>query len=86
MGGGGIFIEAMHPLPVGSDIVLDFSLPGKEGHIRVEGLVVWVRSEFDSKGLKPGMGVQFKKVLEDDRGKILDLVMRILMGKPEMDL
>lgn len=86
MGGGGIFIETVHPLPVGTGIVLEFALPGKTGHIKIEGLVVWVRPEFDPKGLAPGMGIQFKKISDWDREKILDLVMRILMGKPEMDV
>ena len=85
IGGGGIFIETLHPLPEGSDITLDFLLPGKSGQVRVEGLVVWSRPEDDSKGLQPGMGVQFKRVEESDREKILELVMRILMGKPEDD-
>lgn len=83
MGGGGVFIETVNPFPLGNEIVLDFALPGKAGHVRVEGVVVWVRSGFEAKDLKPGMGVQFKKVQDEDRDKILDLVMRILMGKPE---
>ena len=87
MGGGGVFIETVHPsLPVGTGIVLEFSLPCKTGHIQVEGLVVWVRPEFDPNGLAPGMGIQFKKISDWDREKILDLVMRILMGKPEVDV
>ena len=86
MGGGGVSIETIHPLPVGSEIVMEFSLPGKTGHVRVEGLVVWVRNEFDPKGLSPGMGIQFKKISAADREKILDLVMRILMGKPETEI
>jgi uncharacterized protein (TIGR02266 family) len=87
IGGGGVFIETVHPLPVGTAIVLEFSLPGKTGHVKIEGLVVWVRSEFDpTKGLAPGMGIQFKKIADWDRDKILDLVMRILMGKPDIDV
>lgn len=85
MGGGGVFIETVNPLPLGSEIVLDFALPGRSGHVQVEGMVVWVRDGFEAKDLKPGMGVQFKKVHEEDRDKILDLVMRILMGKPEAE-
>jgi uncharacterized protein (TIGR02266 family) len=86
MGGGGISIETVHPLPIGSEIVMEFSLPGKTGHVRVEGLVVWVRNEFDPKGLAPGMGIQFKRISAADREKILDLVMRILMGEPDIEI
>ena len=85
LGGGGIFVETVKPLPTGSKIVLEFSLPPMPSHIRLEGLVVWVRSEFYPVGMKPGMGIEFKKVSEDDRYKILDLVMTVLMGKPDID-
>ena len=85
MGGGGVFIESVAPLPAGSEIHLDFTLPGRIGHIRVEGIVVWSRPEAKAEGLQPGMGIQFKQVAEDDREKILELVMKILMGKPESD-
>jgi type IV pilus assembly protein PilZ len=85
LGGGGVFIESVSPLPVGSEIHIDFSLPGRIGHIRIEGLVVWSRPEAKSEGLQPGMGVQFKKLMEDDREKILELVMKVLMGKSDMD-
>ena len=85
MGGGGVSIETVQPLPVGNEVVLEFFLPGKSGHVRVEGLVVWERTEFDPKGLSPGMGIQFKKISTEDREKILDMVMRILMGEPEVE-
>ena len=84
MGGGGVSIETVRPLPVGSEIALEFSLPGRSGGIRIEGLVVWVRDEFDPKGLTPGMGVQFRKISLPDREKILDFVMRILMGESDI--
>ena len=85
IGGGGVFVETVNPLPAGSSVVLDFSLPGRAGQVRIEGLVVWVRSGFETKEMGPGMGVQFKKVAEEDREKIMDLVMRILMGKSDLD-
>ena len=85
LGGGGIFVETVKPLPTGRKILLEFSLPAIPSPIRLEGLVVWVRSEFYPAGMKPGMGIEFKKISEDDRYKILDLVMRVLMGEADID-
>jgi uncharacterized protein (TIGR02266 family) len=83
MGGGGLFIDTLSPLPVGTDVSLEFGLPGQAGSVHVEGQVVWVRPEFDPKGFSPGMGVQFKKINQADREKIVRLIMRVLLGQPE---
>jgi len=83
VGGGGVSIETVRPLPIGTPIALEFSLPGKGNTLCVDGLVVWQREEFDPRGMAPGMGIQFKKIAGGDREKILDMVMRILMGEPE---
>ena len=86
MGGGGLFIDAVSPLPVGTDVSLEFGLPGQAGSVKVDGQVVWVRPEFDPKGFSPGMGIQFKKINEADREKIVQFVMHTLMGRSETDL
>lgn len=83
MGGGGLFIDTVAPLPVGTAVRLEFGLPGQAASIQVEGGVVWVRPEFDPKGFSPGMAVQFRKITEADREKIVQFVMRSLMGRPE---
>ena len=83
MGGGGLFIDTVSPLPTGTAVSLEFGLPGQSGLVKVDGQVVWVRPEFDPKGFSPGMGVQFKKINEADREKIEQFVMRVLMGQPE---
>lgn len=83
MGGGGLFIDTVSPLPVGTAVSLEFGLPGQSGLVNVDGQVVWVRPEFDPKGFSPGMGVQFKKINEADREKIVEFVMRVLMGQSE---
>lgn len=83
MGGGGLFIDTVSPLPVGTDVSLEFGLPGQADSVNVDGQVVWVRPEFDPKGFSPGMGVQFKKINEADREKVVQFVMRVLMGQSE---
>jgi uncharacterized protein (TIGR02266 family) len=83
MGGGGLFIDTVSPLPAGTAVNLEFGLPGQSGLVNVDGEVVWVRPEFDPKGFSPGMGVQFKQINEADREKIMAFVMRVLMGQSE---
>ncbi|MEK6684715.1 MAG: TIGR02266 family protein [Nitrospirota bacterium] len=86
MGGGGLFIDTVSPLPTGTAVSLAFGLPGRSGSVNVDGQVVWVRPEFDPKGFSPGMGIQFKKINEADREKIAQFVMHTLMGRSEADL
>lgn len=83
MGGGGLFIDTVSPLPVGTAVSLEFGLPGQTGSVKVDGQVVWVRPEFDPKGFSPGMGIQFKKINEADREQVMRFVMRVLMGQSE---
>ena len=81
MGGGGLFIDTVSPLPVGTAVSLEFGLPDQASSVQVDGEVVWVRPEFDPKGFSPGMGIQFKKINEADREKVVQFVMRVLMGQ-----
>ncbi|HUK56039.1 MAG TPA: TIGR02266 family protein [Nitrospiria bacterium] len=83
MGGGGLFIDTVSPLPIGTPVHLEFGLPGQVGAVRVDGQVAWVRSDFDPKGFSPGMGIQFRKINESDREKIVQFVMRVLLGQSE---
>jgi len=83
MGGGGLFIDTVSPLPIGTPVNLEFGLPGQEGSFKVGGRVAWVRSQFDPKGFSPGMAVQFHKINETDRDKIVQFVMRVLLGQSE---
>jgi uncharacterized protein (TIGR02266 family) len=56
---GGIFIATVQRLPLGTQVELDFTLPGG-GPLRVQGQVRWSREVSDrSPELMPGLGVQF---------------------------
>ncbi|MFH1263519.1 MAG: TIGR02266 family protein [Pseudomonadota bacterium] len=74
---GGVFVRTDLPLPPGSSIDFEFTIPGSERVIRAEGIVVWVRKR-DSKDRvflpehPPGMGVQFSKLASGDVEAILD--------------
>ncbi len=50
--GDGLFIETRHPLPIGEDISMEFSMPGSSTSFRCEGRVVRTESS--------GMAVEFK--------------------------
>jgi uncharacterized protein (TIGR02266 family) len=83
MGGGGVFVDSVSPLPIGTPVRLEFGVPGQPASVEVDGQVVWIRREFDPKGFSPGMGIQFKKINEPDREKVMQFVMQILMGRSE---
>ncbi|MDF1535628.1 MAG: TIGR02266 family protein [bacterium] len=62
---GGMFIQTSEPLALGTVLALAFQLPGQENLIRVKGKVVW--NSPPGRGRKPGMGVQFNEMPEEDR-------------------
>ncbi len=67
---GGLFIATYDVRPIGSVINLNFTLPG--GHlISVDGVVRWVREYNETApDITPGMGIQFEKLLGDDKEAI----------------
>lgn len=56
---GGVFIATVEPVPLGTQVELDFTLPGGRP-MKVTGVVRWVReSNARTPELMPGVGVQF---------------------------
>ncbi len=56
---GGVFIATVEPVPRGTQVELDFTLPGGRP-MKVTGVVRWVReSNSRTPELMPGVGVQF---------------------------
>jgi uncharacterized protein (TIGR02266 family) len=82
VGGGGLFIESVNPLPIGTRIEIELPLPGLPLPIKAAGRVVWVRPEFDPRGLSPGMAIAFDDLPDPARQRITEIVMRILLGRP----
>ncbi len=73
--GGGMFIESHAPLPVGTELFMEFSLPEKPDEwLPTEGVVAWVCPKADHYTFSPGMGVQFTEVAQNIRDWILELV------------
>jgi uncharacterized protein (TIGR02266 family) len=75
IGGGGLFIESQTPLPVGTKLAMEFSLPEKPAEwLPAKGVVAWVCPKADQYTFSPGMGVRFTEVTQEIRDRILELV------------
>lgn len=75
IGGGGLFIESHSPLPVGTKLAMEFSLPQKPDHwLPAKGTVAWVCPKADQYTFSPGMGVRFTEVEEKVRDQIHEVV------------
>jgi type IV pilus assembly protein PilZ len=75
IGGGGLFIESQAPLPVGTKLAMEFSLPEKPLEwLPVRGTVAWVCPKADQYTFSPGMGVRFTEIAADVRDQILEIV------------
>lgn len=75
IGGGGLFIESGAPLPVGSEMTVEFSLPDRPlERMKAKARVAWVRKKPERYILFPGMGVQFTDIPSQARQQVMDLV------------
>lgn len=75
IGGGGLFIESLAPLPMGTKLAMEFSLPEKPAEwLPAKGVVAWVCPKADQYTFSPGMGVRFTEVTPEIRDRILELV------------
>ncbi len=75
IGGGGLFIESTTPLPVGTKLAMEFSLPEQPTEwIQAKGVVAWVCPKADQYTFSPGMGVRFTDIQPEARDRILAVV------------
>ena len=65
LGEGGVFISTPTPLEEGCPVRLCFHLPELEDSLVIEGTVVWRQDAVSSP--RPGMGVRFEGMGEEDR-------------------
>jgi type IV pilus assembly protein PilZ len=77
---GGLFVESETPHPPGTQIALQFQLPGSEDPIQVRGRIV--RSSDGSTGEPAGMGIEFDGLDDHHRQRINRLVRRLRAGSP----
>ncbi len=82
---GGIFVKAINPLPVGTDVKIILMIPG-EDNIELSGKVVYVLNENEATkiGRSPGMGVEFSAI-DSDTGKKMEKIIERIKGKVTLD-
>jgi uncharacterized protein (TIGR02266 family) len=66
---GGLFVATWQPLPIGTEVNLQFILPG-DVEVTCHGRVQWLREPRDG-DLTPGMGVQFVGI-DPESAKIVE--------------
>ncbi len=75
IGGGGLFIESTAPLPIGTELALEFALPDQPSDwLPAKGTVAWACPKADQYTFFPGMGVRFTDVSPEVRQRVTDLV------------
>ena len=67
---GGVFVPCPDPLPVGTQLQLELTVPGDEVPTCLEGEVRWVR-QFDATEGPAGMGIKFRD-LDSALGRRID--------------
>lgn len=75
---GGLFVQTDAPLPVGSELDLQLSIPGVPDTVSLRGRVVWVQDKA-APGKPEGMGIQFQHV-EERLASLIDSVVRQFQG------
>lgn len=75
IGGGGLFIESLAPLAVGTKLAMEFTLPENPGEwLSAKGIIAWVCPKADQYTFNPGMGVRFVDIAMETRNRVLNLV------------
>lgn len=65
---GGLFLSTYRPLPIGSSVEVELSLPGSNAPLHARGEVRWLREH--STGQPQGVGISFDDLADDDRERI----------------
>ncbi len=63
---GGLFINTLRPIPIGTEIKLRFAVPDKRDAVETSGRVVRIVDRNDSSGHPPGIGIEFNALSERD--------------------
>lgn len=73
---GGLFIETVSPLPVGTPLVIEFILPANGAVIECQGKVAWVNHPemLKNPSFPSGMGLQFLAMPMDDMNSIREFI------------
>lgn len=72
---GGLFIATYDTRPMGQNVKLEFTIPGKDGPIEVDGKIRWLRVYNETTpDIIPGMGVEFVDLDESDLRAIEEFI------------
>ncbi len=75
---GGLFIETEKPHEPGTEVAMQFHLPGTDEVLQTLGRVVRVSP--GAPGVTPGMGIEFDELSPEDRRRI-DQIVRALRSR-----
>ena len=70
IGAWGVFLESNDPLPVGTAMLLELTLPGDPLPMRMAGSVIRVVTPAKKMGTVPGMGVAFDELSPEQRQRL----------------
>jgi len=75
---GGIFVETDSPQPIGTNVELEFKLPGADRPIQVVGNVVRAitADQVEPDGIA-GMAIEFENLDSDDRQQINEIIKKL---------
>ena len=72
---GGMFVEMDEPPELGTVVQLQFSLPGDEQDVQVEGRIAWISDGKDESAA--GVGIEFQNLPPDVCETINNIVRRL---------
>ena len=73
---GGMFLKTDRPFAIGSNLKIEFSLPGDEEPIRADAQVARTMPPGNFHDYHAGMGIVFTAIEEEDRKRIEDFIGR----------
>ncbi len=73
----GLFLETTKTLPIGTTVLLSFTLPQSPKLITALGEVVWCqRNSSSGSSPLPGMGIRFREISQEDEKLIAEYIKR----------
>jgi len=76
---GGLFIETEKPPPAGTEVSMQFTLPGGHEAVTTVGRVVRVSAGEDSS--PSGMGIEFETLSDEARDRINEIIRGLRAGR-----
>jgi len=77
---GGLFIETEKPSQAGTEVTMQFNLPGTDERIETVGVVVRVTNGDASS--PSGMGIEFDDLNDEDRARINTIIRDLRSSRP----